>query len=96
MEATEGVDSESQCHLRFCTWNVQGLASKRNNKIKDPEFIKLFINYDMVLCTETWTNENSAIDIAGFDCLTLHRARRAGAKKDSGGIVVYFRSELSS
>ena len=50
----------------------------------------------MGLCTETWTNENSAIDIAGFDCLTLHRARRAGAKKDSGGIVVYFRSELSS
>ena len=23
----------------------------------------------MVLCTEAWTNENSAIDIAGFECL---------------------------
>ena len=27
----------------------------------------------MVLCTEAWTNENSAIDIAGFDCLSSHR-----------------------
>ena len=90
------MDSEYRCHLKLCTWNGQGFASKRNNKLKNPEFIKLFNIYDMVLCTETWTNETSTMDIAGFDCLTLHRARRAGAKTDSGGIVVYFRSKLSS
>ena len=65
--------------------------------ILDPELKKTsFNNYDIVLCTETWKNENSVIDIAGFDCLTLQRTRRAGAKKNYGGIVVYFCSELSS
>ncbi len=75
---------------------MRGLTSKRNCKLKDPEFLKLFDNYDVLLFTETWTQEESDIEVKGFKYVAIHREKRGRAKRASGGIVVYFRSELAN
>lgn len=82
--------------LCVCAWNVQGLVSKRNNKMEDPNFVKCLTEYDVILCTETWTNSESKLNLNSFEYKAIHRARRRGAKRDSGGIIVFYRSELSS
>ena len=46
--------------------------------------------------TETWTNKNSTMDIKGYEYKAIHRTRRQGAKRDSGGIAVYYRSDLAT
>ena len=69
--------------------------SKRRNKLKNPDFLKYINQYDIILCTETWTNKLSDLNIAGYNNVAIHRARRPGAKRDSGGIVVFFRENLA-
>ena len=44
--------------------------------------------------SETWTNAHSNIDIQGYIKYCKHRKRRAGAKRDSGGLVVYLKEHL--
>ena len=60
--------------IRICSWNVQGLVSKRRNKLKNPDFLKYIIQYDIILCrpTETWTNKLSDLNIAGYNNVCGH------------------------
>ena len=48
----------------------------------------------MVL-VETWTNQHSNLTLPGYEYLALHRPKCSKAKRSSGGIVVYYKSELS-
>ena len=48
-------------------------------------------NYDCVFMSETWTNESSNVDMHGFISFCKHRKRKKTAKRDSGGLVVYFK-----
>ena len=65
-------------------------------KSADPSFREL-TNYDIVCLTETWTCDTSDIDIVGYSHFALHRPKRkAGAKRNSGGIIVYIKDELST
>ena len=88
------IATPSVSQLKFCVWNVQGLASKRHNKLNDPEFLNIINSYDIILCTETWTNNGTDIDINGYKNISLHRARRPRSKRDSGGIIIYYRQYL--
>lgn len=74
---------------------MRGLVSKRNCKLQDPEFIKLFKNFDIFLLAEAWTNSESKVDVRGLEHIAIHRPRRGKAKRDSGGIIVYYRAEFS-
>jgi hypothetical protein len=43
--------------LRFVLLNIQGIATKRTNKLNSPEIRNIFENNDIVLFSETWTDE---------------------------------------
>ena len=43
---------------------------------------------------ETWTNENSDISFSDYCNYAFHRKRKRRAKRDSGGIILYFKSHL--
>ena len=80
--------------LRFCLLNVQGLVSKRTNKLKSREFQNIFSKNDIILITESWTDEYSDIEVGDFDNFVLHRkVKKKGCKRNSGGIVLYIRSK---
>lgn len=49
----------------------------------------------MLLFTETWCSQSSNIDIDGYDKFVCNRPKyNRRSKRDSGGIVVYFKSWL--
>lgn len=83
--------------LRFCLLNVQGLVTKRTNKLKTEEFVTIFNSNDIVLLTETWTNEYSNTEVDNFDAFILNRKEnKKGSKRNSGGIILYIRNKYVS
>ena len=72
--------------------NVNGMFAE---KLESESGLKKFIEkYDCVFVSETWTNKYSNIDIEGYVKYCKHRKRRKHAKRDSGGLVVYFKENL--
>ncbi len=83
--------------IRFALLNVQGLVTKRTNKLCSPDVINLFKTNDIVLFTETWTDEFSDLHVDGFEHCALHRLNKHPcAKRNSGGVIVYVRNAFVS
>ena len=81
--------------LRFTLLNVQGLVTRRTNKLKSCEMQKNFNSSDAVLFTETWTNDLSNIDVNNFESFVLNRKeQKKKCKRNSGGIILYLRNNL--
>ena len=78
--------------LRFSLLNIQGLVTKRTNKLKSEEVINLFSCNDIVMFTETWTNEYSDLEFDNFTYFILNRTEnKKSCKRNSGGIVIYIK-----
>lgn len=76
---------------------MQGLVTRRINKLKSKELNHIFSNSDIILLTETWTNELSDLHYDGFQSFVLHRTlKKANAKRDSGGIAIFIRDKYVS
>ena len=73
---------------------MEGLVTKRTNKLQSPEISILFQQNDIVMFNETWTSESSDLSVENFDFIALHRTRKLSAKRDSGGLVIYIKSSL--
>ena len=69
--------------------------TKKVNKLQCTEIKTVFQNNDIVMFNETWTSEMSNLDVENFEYFALHRTqRKLNAKRDSGGIIIYVKSEL--
>ena len=83
--------------LRCALLNCQGLVTRRTNKLKSDEFKSIFHSNDVILLTETWTDEYSDILVDNFETFVLHRQeRKSGSKRNSGGIILYVRDKFVS
>lgn len=71
------------------------MASKRNYKLKDDKFVDILQQYDILLLVETWTNELCDLCLDGYEYVALHRPRSRHARRNSGGIVIYYRTKLA-
>ena len=81
--------------IRIAFLNVEGLVTKKVNKLQCDEIKTLFLNNDIVMFNETWTSESSNLDVENFEHFAFHRTqRKLNAKRDSGGIIIYVKSEL--
>ena len=65
--------------LKIAIWNVRGLVSKRN--YKDPHFIQRLQENDIFMLCETWTNDNSVMNISGYEYVALYRKRHPISSK---------------
>ena len=75
------------------TWNVQGLLSK----FSDSDFINIANSYDVLIFTETWHAKTTNIKLDNFDSFSCPRPKcNRKAKRDSGGVIVYFKKTISS
>ena len=62
------------------------------DKIEYPEFIECVSKYDAIMLSETWTNEKNKLDLEEFEePYCKHRSRKVNARRDSGGLCVFFR-----
>jgi len=59
--------------VKCCLLNVQGLIGKGYNKLDSDEMKNTLNKYDIVLLTETWSNDNFNYDIQNFTLFILHR-----------------------
>lgn len=77
--------------------NIQGISTKRTNKLLSPEIKDIFNNHDIVLFTETWANQFSDLTVEHFEHFNLNRSEnKASSKRSSGGIIIYVRNEFVS
>ena len=63
-------------------------------KLECDEFVKSINCYDIILLSETWTNKHSKLQLNGYVKVCKHRKRRKRAKRDSGGLVCFFKHEI--
>ena len=83
--------------LRCALLNCQGLVTRRTNKLKSDEFKSIFLLNDVILLTETWTDEYSDVLVDNFETFVLHRQeKKRGSKRNSGGIILYVRNKFVS
>ena len=72
---------------------MQGLSKY---KLDDLTFIDSLLNKHIFALAETWTNRISNVIIPGYEYFPCHRPKRnSRAKRNSGGIIVYFRTEIT-
>ena len=84
--------SEKKIFLGFPHYNPMGAI--RCHGHQSCEFQNFFNSNDVILITESWTNEYSDIEVSNFDSFVLHRKeKKKGCKRNSGGIVLYIRSK---
>lgn len=75
--------------------NVEGLVTKKTNKLNSPEITEIFAKNDIIMFNETWTSESSDLQVENFEVISLHRTKKKKrSKRDSGGLVLYVKSEL--
>ena len=49
----------------------------------------------LCLLNETWSNDTYDLDLPGYNYKAIHRSKkRPGTVKDSGGLIVYYKTEL--
>ena len=91
------IGSKEKVALRFTLLNVQGLVSRRTNKLKTDEIQTVFDNSDVAMFTETWTNDLSNIEVNNFEHFVLNRKeQKKKSKRKSGGIILYLRNTFAS
>ena len=72
--------------VRCALLNCQGPVTKRSNKLNSSDFRRIFSSNDIVLLTETWTDQSSEITVDNFDAFVLHRQdKKCTSKRNSGG-----------
>ena len=74
--------------IKFALLNVQGLATKSNNKLDFPEIKSLFSENDIVMFTESWGTEYKTFHVPGFQYFNLKRHKyKPNSKRAYGGII---------
>ena len=59
--------------VQFALINVQGLITKRLNKLQSSELKRVFDTNDIICITESWGDESQNFDYDGFEHFELHR-----------------------
>ena len=73
---------------------IQCLISRRTNTFESQELKHIFQTNDLVLLTETWTDEYSDVSFPGFKTFYLSRTnRKSNTKRNSGGIAFFIREK---
>ena len=64
------------------------------SKLEDVNFVKLLSDYDVIMLSECWINKYSVLTLDGYEHVSKPRLKNKKAKRESGGIVCYFKKAL--
>ena len=95
---TPGVKGKLKIHGQHCIklvlWNINGLTEDKLSEDIVGKFLKQF---DLILLTETWTNEKGAFELEGLTfCNYPMKNKHLNAKRDSGGLGVFIRDSIKN
>lgn len=84
--------SRPKDRLKICCWNINGLTSEKLNNYILGMFLSTF---DIILLTETWSDESEKFALDGYDYYDIARGtRHVNAKRGSGGLGVFISNEI--
>ena len=79
--------------MKVLVWNCNGLTNDKHN---DAQFIEILLQNDIVILSESWTEEYFDYELPNFVSFNFHRKFKSKkARRNSGGIVVYVRDYVS-
>ena len=79
--------------MKVLVWNCNGLTNDKHN---DAQFIEILFQNDIVILSESWTEEYFDYELPNFVSFNFHRKFKSKkARRNSGGIVVYVRDYVS-
>lgn len=82
--------------LRLCSWNINGLISKKHNKLNDPEFIQEIKSFDIIALQEVHVkNEGLPITLNSFDVF-MNNGILAKNSRIFGGLAFLVRKNIRS
>ena len=91
LESMACNDYGKEMNLKVCCMNVYGGLE---SKLEINEFIRSLVEFDVVLLSETWTDERSKLELKGYSNICKHRPKKSKAKRNSGGLVCYLRNKM--
>ena len=69
--------------------------TKRTNKLQTQELRDIFNSNDIVLLTETRTDNSSEVAVSNFEAFILNRIeKKQKSKRNSGGVILYLRMQI--
>jgi len=77
--------------ITIVSLNVNGGVER---KLESESMLDYLKHFDIIFLSETWTNPLSKVDMNGYVCVSKHRRRRKRAKRDSGGLICYIKSNF--
>ena len=84
--------NNKQSEIKFALLNIQGLKSKRINKLNTPELKLIFENNDIVCLTETGGTDDMDFTVNGFIHYHVNRTEfNKNTTRSSDGIIIYLR-----
>ena len=87
------VHSFTTKNVKFCSWNMCGLYDYKLCDDMLGPFLKL---HDVIFVTETWAWDNDYFNLEGYVYHNFNRkSKHANAKRNSGGIGIFIRRELT-
>lgn len=72
-------------------WNVHGLGKK----LEEDSFRSSLVKLDFFSLLETWSSETSEVDLPNYQHFSSLRKKQRKARRNSGGIIFYFKNELA-
>jgi hypothetical protein len=77
--------------MRCVLFNINGLSTRRVNKLTCKELIEVFNIDDIVLLTETWTNNYSDLHVQDFEHFVLNRTEmlKTSIRTSGGNKCIY-------
>ena len=73
LELSESSQKDYLTHIMFALINIQGLITKRNNKLQSDELKNVFNTDDIICFTETWGADYFNFAYEGFTHFDLNR-----------------------
>ena len=92
---TKGLLSAADIYNKQTTFSGQKKARIRQKKTLQINLLQIYQSHDILLLNETWTSDLRDVSIEGFEHMILNcTEKKPGTKRNSGGLVVYIKSEL--
>ena len=81
-------------HSRYFFWNINGL---NQDKLRDDILGTLFKKYDIILLSETWSNEQDDYNLNGFLYFNYSRKySHPNSKRNSGGLGIFVKASFKN
>ena len=89
------MSEHKQTDIRFALLNIQGLQTKRLDKLISPELTNIFNNNDIICLTETWGSDVIDFSVNGFIHYNVNRNEMTkNTTRRSGGVIIYIREKF--